>query len=117
VPPLSIVEHLDVLEDLSARLGPRRVPPPMHQLRLERPEEALHYGVVVTVAAPRRAGLRAYRCQPRLVLATRVLAPAVAVVEQPAQQPVFMFLITGTREQFGGAVIGGGQIVRRQVVA
>ena len=82
VPPLSVVEHFDVLEDVNARFSPRRVPPALDQLGLERPEEALDRRVIVAVAAPRHADLRARLSEPRLVLGARVLTPPVAMVEQ-----------------------------------
>ncbi len=42
--PLAIVEHLDVLEDVHARLGAGRVPALMDQFSLEGAKEALDHG-------------------------------------------------------------------------
>src|SRR5688572_14767477 len=50
VTPPAIVPALDVPEDRLPRLLPRPVVPVVHQLRLERPPEALHRRVVVAVA-------------------------------------------------------------------
>lgn len=58
VPPLPVIEHLDVLEDVGPRFDPRRVPPAQHQLGRERAEEALDRGLVITGAAPSRSRRR-----------------------------------------------------------
>src|SRR5215204_4000728 len=50
VAALAVVEGLDVLEDLGDQLAPRRPRAAVHELFLERREEALGDGVVVAVA-------------------------------------------------------------------
>ena len=76
--PLAVIEHLDVLEQLGAgrraRL-PRRI---MHQLDLQRREEALGHGIVPTIAAPARAADDARVGEHRLVVTAGVL-PAACV--------------------------------------
>ena len=51
MPPLAVVEDLDVLGDFPNCLFPGFVTPVMHEFILERAPEALHRGVVVAVAA------------------------------------------------------------------
>jgi hypothetical protein len=50
VPSLAVVERLDVLEHLAGELAPRRPAVAVHELLLERGEEALGDGVVEAVA-------------------------------------------------------------------
>ena len=47
--PLPVVEHLDVLEDLTLGGFPRGETPALKQLPLKRGEKALHHRVVVAV--------------------------------------------------------------------
>jgi hypothetical protein len=53
--PLAAVENLDVLEELGAGRLSRRPARVVHQLDLQRREEALGHGIVPTIAAPAHA--------------------------------------------------------------
>ena len=53
MPALPIIEHLNVLEDIPFRVVTGGVVPMVHEFTLERPEEALHTGVVPAVPSPR----------------------------------------------------------------
>jgi hypothetical protein len=55
VAPLGVVEHLDVVEDVSASVVARGIDLAADALALEQLEEALGHGVVVAVAAPAHA--------------------------------------------------------------
>jgi hypothetical protein len=44
-PALPIKEHIDILEDVLRRFGPRGVVPMVHELALERPKETFDAGV------------------------------------------------------------------------
>ena len=55
MPPDSVVEDLDVLEDLASSLRSRVVPAEVLKLGLERTEEALRHRVVPAVALPAHA--------------------------------------------------------------
>lgn len=82
---LAIIKPFNIVEHCSAgglvRLKHRR-----WQLGLARGEEALHHGVVPTIAgaahAPHHLGLR----EQRLLLDARILAAAVAVVNEPRRR-------------------------------
>lgn len=50
VAPLGVIEHLDVVEDVSACVAARGVDLPAHALAFEQLEEALCHGVVMAVA-------------------------------------------------------------------
>ena len=55
MPPLTIVELLEVLEDLAVRLRPRGPARVVGQLDLHRGEEALRHGIIPAVTAPAHA--------------------------------------------------------------
>src|SRR3954454_6725201 len=60
----AVVEALDVLEDLAGQLAPRRPGVAVHEFLLERGEEALGDGIVVTIAlAAHRAGDAGVACR------------------------------------------------------
>jgi hypothetical protein len=82
MPPLPIVEALEVVERLGARRragGPRRV---VDQLDLERREEALRDGIVPAIAPPVHAADDPVLCQDLLVVAAGVLAPTIRMMHQ-----------------------------------
>src|SRR5260370_34424176 len=86
MPPLPIVETLQVIEELGARRrpsGPGRV---VDQLDLERGEEALGDGVVPAVAPAAHAADDAVLRQHPLVVAAGVLAPAIRMMQQPRRR-------------------------------
>src|SRR4051794_3188296 len=56
VEPRAVVEDFDIFEDRQAGLGPRRESALGQKLGFEGAPEALHMGVVVTVAAAAHAG-------------------------------------------------------------
>ena len=72
MPPLAIVEHLDIVEHITVRLVTRSIDFSTNTLFLQAAEEGLGNGVVPAVATPAHAHLQA-------VLATEAL-PVIAVV-------------------------------------
>ena len=52
VPPLSVLEGLDVLRDLAVSLRTGLVAPVMHQLILQRSPKTLHRRIVIAVSLP-----------------------------------------------------------------
>ncbi len=45
-----VIEHLDIFEDVLCRFARRRVMPMVHELALQRPEEAFNAGIVPAIA-------------------------------------------------------------------
>ena len=82
VAPLPMIEHLDILEDVLGCFAPRRVLPMVHELALQRPEEALHTGIVPTVAFAAHTGCDAMRAEQLLVGPCRILTPAIGVMQE-----------------------------------
>src|SRR5919106_1431154 len=87
VQSLSVVEPLDVVEQLADRLLARPVLAVVLQLGLQRAEEALSHGVVVAVATATHARLKTPARQLLLIAGARVLATAIAVVQQAQLGP------------------------------
>ena len=85
MPALLIIEHLNVLEDIPFRVFTGGVVPMVHELALERPEEALHTGVVPAVPLPRHAGGDAVSGEQQLVTRGGILAATIRVVQEPGQ--------------------------------
>ena len=56
MPPLTVIEELNVLRDLAPRLLPRIISPMMHQLIFQCPPETLHRRVVIAIALPAHGG-------------------------------------------------------------
>src|SRR3989442_2857814 len=82
MPPLAIVEELEVLEELGARRrpsGPGRV---MDQLDFQRREEALGDGVVPAVAPAAHTADDPVLRQDPLVVAAGVLTSAIRMMQQ-----------------------------------
>src|SRR5712692_480252 len=77
-----IVEHFDVLEDFLPRFFTREVTPMMDQFLLECAEEALHAGVVPTVALATHRTFDAVLPQDLLVARSGVLAAPVRVMQE-----------------------------------
>jgi uncharacterized protein YecE (DUF72 family) len=80
--PLSIIEYLDELEHLRTGFIPRVVIAIMDRFVLERAEEALHHGIVVTVPFPAHAGREPLLSEHLLVRSAGVLRSLVCVVNQ-----------------------------------
>src|SRR5438093_8785718 len=83
MPPPLVVEPLDVVEHISLRLGPRAIGAMVHQLGLERLEEALDHRVVPAVAPPAHAGPDPVAGEECLIGGARILTPLIRVVQQP----------------------------------
>lgn len=83
MPPLTVVEELDVLRDLSSGLFARGVAPVMYQFVLPRPPKAFHGGIVITVPPPRHRDVQTELFQPNLVVLRAILSPAIRVMQQP----------------------------------
>ena len=73
MPPLAVVEELEVLDELGARRGARGPGGAVDELDLHRREEALGDGVVPAVAPPAHAADDPMLCQYPLVVVARVL--------------------------------------------
>src|SRR3989449_590815 len=86
MPPLPVVEDLEVIEQLGARRrprGPRRV---VDELDLQRREETLGHGVVPTIAPAAHAAHDPVLGQDALVVAAGVLTAAIGMMEQPLRR-------------------------------
>lgn len=81
VPPPGIVEALDVIEHVGPGLGSGTVHLPYRALGLERGEEALHHRIVPDVPGPTHAASDTEVGQEQLKGLTRILAPAIGMVE------------------------------------
>src|SRR5256885_9619289 len=82
MPPLPIVEELEVLEELGARHrpgGPGRI---VDQLDLQRREEALGDGVVPAIAPQAHTADDPVLRQQPLVVAARILTPTIGMMQQ-----------------------------------
>src|SRR2546422_416104 len=77
-----IVEGLEVIEELTARRGPRGPGRVVDELDLQRGEEALGDGVVPAVAPPAHAADDPVLRQPPLVVAAGVLTAAIRMMQQ-----------------------------------
>ena len=84
MPALPIIEDLNVLEDIPCRVFTGDVVPRVHEFTLERPEEALHTGVVPAVPSPRHAGGDAVSGEQQLVTRGGILAAAIRMVQEPS---------------------------------
>ncbi len=80
---LPIIEHLDVFEDVLSRLVPCAVLTRVDEFTLERPEEALHAGIVPTVPPSRHAAGHPVCREQLLVGRGGILAASIRVVQQP----------------------------------
>ena len=76
VPALPIIEHLDVSKDILRRLFTGRIPPMIHQLPLEGPEEAFDARVIPAVAFAAHAGNEAVPIEYPLVARARIMTAA-----------------------------------------
>src|SRR5919199_2945656 len=83
VQPLSIIEHLDVLEYGGLGLGAGAELGLMDTLRLERGEEALHRGIVEAIAPPAHGLPDAVPLQHRPIRARSILHPTITMVNEP----------------------------------
>ena len=83
MPARTTRDHLTILDDLPFRIVAGRVVPRGDAFTLERPEEALHPGVVPAVPSPRYAGGDAVNGQQQLVPRRGILAAAIRVVQEP----------------------------------
>jgi hypothetical protein len=82
MPPLTIVEDLDVLRDLAPRLLPGLVATMMHELILQRPPKALHRRVVIAIPLPTHGGNHAELLQGGLIRLGTILRPAIGVMNE-----------------------------------
>src|SRR5207249_9669519 len=80
VPTTLVIEHLDVVEQL--HLGLAVAAEPFSELKLDRREEALHDGVVVTVAATAHAAGNTVRLEHGAVIFAGIGGALVRVVHQ-----------------------------------
>lgn len=82
MPPLTVIEDLDVLRDLSPSLLPCRISPLVDQLIFQCPPETLHRRVVIAIALPAHGGNHAELPQLILIVVGTILGPTVGVVDQ-----------------------------------
>ena len=85
MPARPIREHLTVLDDLPFRVVAGRVVPRGHVFTLERPEEALHPGVVPAITVAAHTGGDAVSGEQQLVPRGGIRAAAIRVVQEPSQ--------------------------------
>ena len=83
MPSAGIVEAVDVFEQGNLGLPPCLPSPPPNQLGLQRFEEALDDGVVVTVSLAAHRDQEAMFLQAFLIVARAVLTAAICVVNAP----------------------------------
>ena len=107
VQSLTIVEDLDVFMDRTARFGLVVPSSVMDELLLERSEEALHDGVIVTVASTTHADLDAERSELRSVAFARVLAATIGVMQHLWRWlPPSKCGLQGVFDKLGSHVVG-----------
>lgn len=82
MPPLAVVEHLNVRRHLSPSLLPRRISPLMHQLSFQCPPDTLHRCVVIAIPLPTHGGNHAQLPQLMLIVIGTIVGPTVGVVDQ-----------------------------------
>ena len=85
MPARPIREHLDIFEDVLRRGFTGRVVPMVYEFTRERPEEALHPGVVPAITVAAHTGGDAVSGQQQLVPRGGILAAAIRVVQEPGQ--------------------------------
>lgn len=78
-----VIEHFDILEDLPPGFVPGGVVLMIHELALERPEEAFDTGIIPAVASTAHAGRDAVRSEQLLVPRGGILTAAVRVMQEP----------------------------------
>ena len=83
MPARPIRDHLTVLDDLPFRIVAGSVVPGGHAFTLERPEEALHPGVVPAITVAAHTGGDAVSGQQQRVPRRGILAAAIRVVQEP----------------------------------
>ena len=81
VPPLVVVEHLDVLEDAGLGFGPGLVVLMVRQFLFEAGKKALHWCVVPALTHAAHAALDTVLGEELLVVAAGILAAAVAMCQ------------------------------------
>src|SRR5947209_2928503 len=87
MPPLTIVEDLDVLEDVAPGLIAGLIVTMMDQFSLQAVEEALHGGVVPAVAFAAHRTHHAVLDQLLLIVTGSVLAATVGMMHAARQRP------------------------------
>lgn len=79
------MEHLDVFKDILSRLFTGRIPPLVHQLALEGPEETFDTGIVLAVAFAAHAGNETVPSGYPLIAHRCILTAAIRIVHEPAR--------------------------------
>ena len=83
MPALSIIEHLNVLEDVPCRVFTSRVVPMVYEFALERSKDAFDTGEVPASAGAAHAGADAVLTEQTLVARGSILTVAIRVVQKP----------------------------------
>ena len=87
MPPLPIVEYLDVFGDLSDGLFPRLVATVMNKFVLERTPEALHGSIIIAIAFLAHGCSHLELVHQTPVFMGTVLNPTIRMVDQPWAGP------------------------------
>src|SRR5437867_10811977 len=86
MPPLPVVEDLEILEEFDARRGPRGPGRVVDELDLQRREETLGHRVVPAIAPATHAADDPVLGQDALIVAAGVLTAAIGMMEQPLRR-------------------------------
>ena len=87
MPPVPVIEDLDVLRDLTLGLLSRVVVPVVHQLILQCAPETLHRSVVIAVTLPTHGRGQAELPQLRLIGLGTILRAAIRMMNEPRGWP------------------------------
>ena len=96
MPALRVVEHLDVIEDVSSGFLPVVIGFSLDALPLQQLEETLRHGIVVAVPASTHAGHQAMGLQEVLPVVTTELTPLIGM-----HQHLLLWLTSPYRHQQG----------------
>ncbi len=77
LPPLPVVEQVNVFADLAHRFGMRQIFTMMHEFCFQRPPETFHRCVIITVAFAAHRDAHPVASEQRLILMTAILRSAI----------------------------------------
>ena len=82
MPPIAVVEDVNVFTDLSNSFSSCFVSPVMHEFVFQRSPETFHGCIVVTVSSARHGCLHAKLADESLIVVTAILTAAITVMDQ-----------------------------------